>query len=119
VLSNWSDNIFMSMGERIRNEREKIGLQRKELAEKMGVSDTTQGNYEKNRKAPDAKYLEQMAELGADVQYIITGNPTLRPEDATLLDDWLKLNDADRRAFAQAVRAFAQSKEIDKDVENK
>ncbi|MGN0362679.1 MAG: helix-turn-helix domain-containing protein [Bilifractor sp.] len=50
-------------GEVIRNIRISLGLSRKEFAEKLGVSPSTIGMYEQNRRVPSSRNLQKIAEL--------------------------------------------------------
>lgn len=61
--------------ERLKNERERLGLSQKAFAEMGGVHRRSQLNYEKGERKPDTKYLEGIAAAGADVAYILTGTP--------------------------------------------
>lgn len=60
-------------GERLRAERERLGLGQQELAEKCGVTMRSQRNYEKDERQPDATYLAALTALGGDVLYVLTG----------------------------------------------
>lgn len=61
------------IGDRLRAERQRIELTQTELAEKAGVSKTSQVNYESGMRAPDALYLHAVGEVGIDVLYVVTG----------------------------------------------
>lgn len=63
----------MSIGERLRDERERLGFTQPAFA---GLAETTkksQIDYEKDLTQPKAGYLAAIAKVGADVQYIVTG----------------------------------------------
>ena len=62
-------------GERLRLERERLGISPGDFAEIGAVSKHEQLEYEKGRLKPDAVYLERIARAGADVSYIHTGTP--------------------------------------------
>lgn len=64
---------IMSIGQRLKEEREKLGLSQIGMAEKASVSRATQQNYEYDLRSPDAEYLAKVAALGVDVQYVVTG----------------------------------------------
>lgn len=72
--------IFNSIGERLREVREDMGLSQTafaEFAESAGAAGTTrqsQSLYEKGKRMPDAAYLSAIAANGADVLYILTGH---------------------------------------------
>jgi transcriptional regulator with XRE-family HTH domain len=61
--------------ERLKSERERLGLSQSAFAEIGGVQKRTQINYEHGNRKPDTKYLEGIAAAGADVAYILTGTP--------------------------------------------
>ncbi len=64
------------IGQRIRAERERIGLSQTELGAAGGVQKNAQHNYEGGKRAPDATYLAGIARVGCDVIYILTGERT-------------------------------------------
>lgn len=61
-------------GERLRAERERLGLGQQEMAEKCGVTMRSQRNYEKGERQPDAAYLAAFTAIGGDVLYLLTGS---------------------------------------------
>jgi DNA-binding XRE family transcriptional regulator len=65
-----------SLGERLKEERERLKLSQEAFGDVGGVKRLAQINYERNDRAPDATYLQQVAAIGADVLYILTGNRT-------------------------------------------
>jgi len=80
------------IGERLRAERERLGMNQTELGAAAGGLDRkSQFNYETGKRSPDASYLEAAASLGIDVRYVITGSrdydppPALTAEEQTLL----------------------------------
>ncbi|MDH1211116.1 helix-turn-helix domain-containing protein [Pseudomonas chengduensis] len=62
-----------SLGERLRDERERLGMSQQEVADECGVTMRSQRNYEKDERQPDASYLAGLAKTGADVIYVVTG----------------------------------------------
>lgn len=64
-------------GERLKNERIRIGLNQAEFAERLGIHKNTQTNYESGRRKPSNEYYAAAAELGINVPYVITGNTIL------------------------------------------
>lgn len=65
----------MSIGERLREERSRLGLSQAQLGEIGGVQKQAQLKYEKGDRQPDALYLEAVAAAGVDVLYVLTGKP--------------------------------------------
>lgn len=74
----------MTIGERLKEERERLGFTQPAFA---GLAETTkksQIDYEKDLTQPKAGYLAAIARAGADVQYIVTG---IRCPDALSHDE--------------------------------
>lgn len=62
------------MGSRIREERERAGRTRNELADTLGVSLSTLQLWESNEREPQASMVIALAEeLGVDAGYLLTG----------------------------------------------
>lgn len=66
--------IFVPLfGERLRAERERLGLGQQEMADECGVTMRSQRNYEKGERQPDAAYLTAFTALGGDVLFLLAG----------------------------------------------
>lgn len=63
----------MQLGERLREERERLGYNQADFAALAGATRKTQFNYETGERSPDANYLLAIGAAGADVQYIVMG----------------------------------------------
>ena len=63
----------MNISDRLRDERERLGLNQVEFGSIGGVKKLAQINYEKGERHPDSAYLAAIAAAGADVLYILTG----------------------------------------------
>lgn len=63
----------MGIGDRLREERERLGLTQTDFAELIGASKNTQSNYEKGVRKPDSDYLMRLEEASADPAYVLTG----------------------------------------------
>ncbi|MBS3954071.1 MAG: helix-turn-helix transcriptional regulator [Methylomicrobium sp.] len=63
----------MTIGDRLKEERERLKLTQPSLAEAAGTTKKTQIDYEKNKTTPKGRYLAKVAALGVDVGYVITG----------------------------------------------
>ena len=63
----------MTFGERLRDERKRLSLSQEDFGAIYGVSRKTQHEYEKDLSSPSGRQLEQIAKVGADVRYIVTG----------------------------------------------
>ena len=62
-----------TIGERLREERIRLGYNQPGFAVLAGLKKQAQINYEKGARHPDSEYLSAIAEAGADIQYIVTG----------------------------------------------
>lgn len=100
------------IGQRLRDERERLSLGQVELAEAGGVNRNTQGAYERGERMPDAAYLAAAAALGVDVLFVITGARTksvgLTPEQAGLLEALGSLAPEALHAVEVIVRALGE-----------
>lgn len=83
---------IVPIGSRLKEERERLGLNQTAFGDAAGVGRKTQFNYESEERSPDANYLAAVAEMGVDVRYVITGSrdyeppPELKPEEQMLLE---------------------------------
>lgn len=50
-----------SLGEHLRNARDRQGLQQKDVAEAVGVSQGLVSNWEKNKKTPSVQQMQKLA----------------------------------------------------------
>lgn len=86
----------MNIFQRLKDERERLGLTQPHLGDLLGVGKTTVIRWEKGEGAPDAVQLAAFAATGADVLYILTGQrsqalapqATLPEGDRILLDNF-------------------------------
>ena len=63
----------MSIGERLRNERERLGLTQEQLGSIGGITKLSQFNYENDKRSPSADYLTEIAKVGIDINYVLFG----------------------------------------------
>ena len=90
------------ISERLLEERERLKLNKGQMAAAGGVANSTYTNYEEGRRSPDGDFLASIATAGADVQYILTGvksislpveTITLTAEQARLLNQVLSMRE--------------------------
>lgn len=91
-----------SLFDRLREQRDAIGLSQQALADACGISLRSQQNYEKGLRSPDADYLVALHRQEIDVLYILTGQhdpaaPMLNAAERVLLDSYRRCR-ADGRA---------------------
>ena len=63
----------MSIGNRLREERQRLGLTQTAFAALAGQSLKSQTRYERGEREPGVLYLAAIAKHGADIAYIVTG----------------------------------------------
>ncbi|MEX3690101.1 helix-turn-helix domain-containing protein [Paraburkholderia sp. BR14263] len=63
----------MTIGDRLREERERLGFAQPAFAALADTTKKSQIDYEKDVTQPKAGYLAAISKVGADVQYIVTG----------------------------------------------
>lgn len=68
-----------TVGERLREERDRLDLSQTAFAELGGVQKRAQINYEKDERHPDAGYLAAIAAANVDVLYVLTGKRMAKP----------------------------------------
>lgn len=109
-----------TIGERLKEERVRLGLSQTDLGSIGGVGKTTQINYEKGERSPDASYLSAAASSGVDVLYVLTGQKTpgdpgaLSAEEFDVLRFLRAMPDDDRRSVVRMAHAmFIASKSAD------
>lgn len=100
----------MGIGERLREERQRLGLTQPEMGALASVGKQAQLRYEAGERSPDAQYLEAVAARGVDVLYVLTGRRdagALSPEEQTLIGYYREAAPAVRRAALGALLGAA------------
>lgn len=94
----------ISLGDRLKAERERLGYTQTEFAELAGASKRSQIGWEQGRSAPDANALAAWLEEGLDVIFVLSGQRTnvsssrhLPPDEQLLLEAYRSLNPAARK----------------------
>lgn len=73
--NNLHTNINVSLGERIKELRERIKLSQKEMAGLLGVTRNTYSNYENDKTIPTFDIVLKLVKIGnVDITYFIGGN---------------------------------------------
>lgn len=102
----------MGIGERLKEERERLGLNQTDFAALAGASKNTQYNYEKGGRSPDSIYLAAAAAQGVDILYVVTGQRAPTPEGAISASEMemvlqiRSLGEEDRGAVGRLLAAF-------------
>lgn len=102
----------MTVGARLKEERQRLGLSQQRMAGVAGVSKNTAINWEKGDTSPTASALLALADAGADAVYILTG----KHSNATTVDlnnaAKLKLNEIEDDLSNQARAASRRDMSI-------
>ncbi len=120
-------HIRAGVGERLRAERRRLGLNQADFGEIAGVSRRTQASYEAGTGIPDAAYLAALAVRGLDVLFVVTGarrgggedglgepaGPAFAPaaapgpaEERALIESFRRMRAEDRRALQTLARSL-------------
>jgi transcriptional regulator with XRE-family HTH domain len=117
-------NTSVEIGARLREERDRLRLNQDVFADDLGVSKTTQSNYERGLRSPDAPYLAAAAAKGMDVLYVLIGNRTdpslamgwpegthpfadMTAEEAYLLGNYRECSEANKQELLNASAILA------------
>lgn len=106
-----------TIGERLREERERLGLSQTAFGARGGVLKQAQLKYEQGTRMPDAAYLAAVAAHGVDVTYVLTGNRPISPvatvgmvlteSERALVEHYRGTNDVGRKAIEATGYALA------------
>lgn len=89
-----------TIGERLKNERERLGLNQTQLGAIGGVQKQSQLKYENGVTFPNANYLTEVAKIGVDVVYVLFGeraNTAINDEELLLLHKFRNADPAVRK----------------------
>ena len=84
-----------SWGPRLRQERQKTGLNQEAFGKIGGVSRKSQSEYETGAVAPNLEYLDRLSESGVDIAFVLTGVPSageVSASEARLLNSFRSLD---------------------------
>lgn len=99
------DDLALGVGERLRAERERLGLSQDALGKAGGINRQTQLRYETGINSPSLAYLHALAPLGVDVGFVATGMPTEVQDDEARLFALYRTATPELRAAALSVLA--------------
>lgn len=105
----------MGIGDRLKEERERLGFSQTEFAAVAGASKNSQYNYEKGDRSPDADYLAAVAERGVDILYVVTGERKRQAAESIsdgaseFLQVYEQVDPGDRQVLLRMASAFANA----------
>lgn len=103
----------MGIGDRLRAERERLGLSQTEFAARADVTRKTLFGYESGERSPSADALAAWAMIGLDVLFVVTGSrsfepgPAITPEHRALIADYDACSVGDQAALRRTAAAMA------------
>ncbi|WP_304351038.1 helix-turn-helix domain-containing protein [Comamonas testosteroni] len=97
----------MGIGARLREERERLGLNQEGFGQLGGVRKQAQLLYEKDERRPDSDYLAAVAAAGVDVLFVLTGRrqsdlPAGDASEQLLLENFRRCSLAARENLLQS-----------------
>lgn len=107
--------IAPGVGERLREERDRLGQNQTDFGVAAGVSRGTQKAYELESSSPDIRYLSTLQGMGVDVHYVLTGirSPVdadgLTAEEADVLEHFRALPPVDQASVRRLTTVLAES----------
>lgn len=105
----------MGIGERLAEERKRLGLGQGDFARKSGVSLSTQKRYETNDREPGTGYLECIRKLGVDLPYVLTGTRRGNTSGSVSTEDLAEFGLAAMRFFGiQSEEVLTIAREAEK-----
>ena len=108
----------MSQGDRLKEERNRLGYSQTDFAKMVNASYKSQLRWEKNESSPNADALKIWAEAGLDILYVVTGTRSkninyiskMSLEKQALLDAYDRMSDENKRAILQIGELLSQPK---------
>lgn len=126
--SRHPSQIVPGLHQRIRTERERLGLSQEAFAQKVGVTRVTQNYYENDVREPSLGYISNIGRIGGDILYLLFAESS-GAEFVDLLDwelfgkvwDWVHRvavdskgrpypHDIQKKAFQLAYQALRKGK---------
>lgn len=97
-----------TIGDRVRSRRAAVGWTQEQLAEASGIRPATISRIERGHLAPSLAVLQELAQaLGTAVGDLVGGAPGVEdPDQRKLLDVWLRVDPAGRRALLDLLEAL-------------
>lgn len=84
-----------TFGERLKYERNRLGLSQEAFAAIGGVKKLAQISYEQGKTVPDINFIKAVSGIGVDAMYVIFGTPTpamLSHDEHELLQQYRRLD---------------------------
>ena len=101
------------VGERLKEERERLGLNQTEFGALLGVSRGTQKNYELGANSLDLRYVAALEEHNVDAAYVLTGRRStpigqlITTAEEELIKQFRTITPFDQEAIRRFLQAMA------------
>jgi transcriptional regulator with XRE-family HTH domain len=101
------------VGERLKEERERLGLNQTEFGVLLGVSRGSQKNYELGASSLDLRYVAALEEHGVDAAFVLTGRRStplgqlFTAAEEELINQFRSIAEEDRKAIRRFLEAMA------------
>jgi len=107
----------MSFGARLKEARKKIGLTQSEVADIIGIDDTTISKYENNKSEPDNDTLNKLANLYKVSVDWLHGRKTkvMNEDDMKILNGFNRLSEKDQEYILELIERLEPSTETKKE----
>ncbi|MFC5431769.1 helix-turn-helix domain-containing protein [Paraburkholderia denitrificans] len=105
---------FMGIGDRLKEERVRLGYTQPDFAALVGASKSSLIRWEAGTKSPDIAHLAEWSTVGLDVLYVATGTrsqpleSTLTKEEEVLLDNYRHSAPEDQAVVRRTASAVAK-----------
>lgn len=105
---------MVQFSQMLKNERIRLGLTQDEIAKRCGVSKRTYNYYEDGERAASSDFLMAFSMLGADLNYLFTGERTkkLEPLEEVALLAFNRLTKEGQKTSAITYMAMLESGRI-------
>lgn len=103
---------MMTLGKRLKEEREKRKWSQKFVAEKLGITNTVLSNYERDYRDPDTENLKKLAELYEVSTDYLLGRETTSKERPDVQGIWFyDMDDISEEEFQEIEEELNEYKE--------
>lgn len=104
----------VEIGRRLREERNRLGMNQQEFAAAAGASLRSVADWEAGRSSPNSEYVAILSAKGLDALYVLTGTrgipieTSMSPDEQTLVENYRRSDAEDRAALRKMGDAFGR-----------
>ena len=105
----------MTLGQKIKEKRQDLGITKEELADNLGTTPQHISAIEQDKRTPSLQLLVKLAEeLGATVDYLLTGKEGIMPDIIVAIKADRSLNINIKKALITMVKSLRGSNVSDR-----